>query len=176
MSAMLSQSLFASFADTAEQRYADRRVLRLQAHIASPAGPGGIQVHNLSKTGMLVEADSTATVGETIEVELPGGATRRAEVVWADDKLFGCRFAEPLTQAMLSAALLRSEPQAAEPVLGNISHQDAMARLGQHWAHEHASRPLKAEKKLPLGARMWIIGGLAVGSWAVPAAAAYLLF
>ena len=106
---MLSHALHASFADPADQRVSDRRVLRLEARVASPAGAGGVEVHNLSRTGMLLECTAGAAAGSAIEVELPGGSLHCAEVVWTDEGLFGCRFDKPLTRAQLSAALLRSE-------------------------------------------------------------------
>ncbi|WP_375290612.1 PilZ domain-containing protein [Qipengyuania sp.] len=176
MPVMLSHALTASFADSAEQRISDRRVLRLQAQIATPSGAGGIQVHNLSKTGMLVEADAPVTVGESIEVELPGGATCRAEVVWADDALFGCRFSQPLTKANLSAALLRSEPQALETPAQTITHEEARAKLETYWATESAEAANDKEAKLPIGVRALTITGLALVGWAVPAATAYVLW
>lgn len=169
---MLSTALFASFADNTEQRYADRRVLRLAAQMATASGTGGIQVHNLSRTGMLIEADASVRVGETIEVELPHGAVCRAEIVWADDALFGCHFAEPLTQAMLSAALLRAEPLPAKQPLP--ADKAATLNSSVRPAIEPASARTRDER-LPLGWRMWIIATLGTAVWAVPAAAAILL-
>ena len=172
---MLSHALYASFADSAEQRISDRRVLRLEAHVAGPVGTSGIQVHNLSQTGMLVEGDAAAAVGTTLEVELPGGTTHCAQVVWSDAGLFGCRFNQPLSQAQLSAALLRSAPQAADPVTPAPLAQDAaLARLREHWDFE-AQPAAASARKMPLGKRMWVIGGLGLACWAVPAAAAALL-
>lgn len=172
---MLSHALHASFADRSEQRASDRRVLRLEARAATPAGEGGIQVHNLSRTGMLVEAATDVPVGTNIEVELPGGARHEAQVVWSDEGLFGCRFAKPLSQATLSAALLRAVPQAAEDAAARrLTQGEAFAKLRQHWQFEHETAA-NIEKPLPLGSRLWIIGGLGLAGWAVPAAAAWML-
>ena len=171
---MLSHALYASFADSADLRASDRRVLRLGAEVATPAGKGDIEVHNLSRTGMLVEVDATLPVGAAIEVELPGGARHRAEVVWADESLLGCRFAEPLSQATLSAALLRAAPPApATPQA--ISQDEAFAKLREHWDFEDEIVPA-INKALPLGARLWIIAGLGLTGWAVPAAAAWMFW
>lgn len=173
---MLSHTLYASFADGAEQRGADRRVLRLEARVATPAGEGGIEVHNLSRTGMLVEAAGGVPVGTTIEVELPDGARHRAEVVWSDEGLFGCRFAKPLSQAALSAALLRAAPQPAEGEPRPLTQDQAFAKLREHWQFEDELAPVSARPlPLPLGARMWIIAGLGLTGWAVPAGAAWML-
>jgi hypothetical protein len=174
---MLSHALHASFADAAEQRVSDRRVLRLSAQAATPTHEAGIEVHNLSRTGMLVECDGVLEAGTMFEVELPGGARLRAEVVWSDERLFGCRFEQTLTQAQLSAALLRSARPAQEvaPLPTPLSRDEAMARLREHWDMEDDPEPL-AVAKLPVGARLWLIGGLGFAGWAVPAAAAWALF
>lgn len=167
---MLSHALHARFADTAEQRASDRRVLRLDAQADTPAGKGGILIHNLSRTGMLVESDTRLPVGTRVEIEMPGGARHRAEVVWRDAGLFGCRFTKPLSQATLSAALLRSAPLVEPPAdVGLVVDQDALARLRQHWQFEHELSPT-GEQGLPLGKRLWTIIGLGLVSWAVPTA------
>ena len=167
---MLSHALHASFADASEQRATDRRILRLEAQAATPGGKGGIQIHNLSRTGMLVESGAAVAVGTDIEVELPGGARHRAEVVWRDADLFGCRFAKPLSQATLSAALLRAAPLLPSAADAARTHEsEALARLRRHWNFEDDAAPAN-ETGLPLGKRMWIIAGLAVAGWAVPTA------
>ena len=66
-----------------------------------PAGEGGIEVHNLSRTGMLVESTTAVPAGTVLEVELPSGTSHRAKVVWTDEGLFGCRFERPLSRAIL---------------------------------------------------------------------------
>lgn len=173
---MLRQALPASFNDAAEQRASDRRVLRLAAQAETIDNECGIEVHNLSRTGMLVECDPALPVGTMFDCELPGGTRHRAEVVWSDERLFGCRFEQTLKQAELSAALLRSDPRVTEPeVPGPLSHDEAMARLREHWGTEQ-ELPQDFETKLPLAKRLWIITGLSLAGWAVPAAAAWVLF
>lgn len=176
LAGMLSHALHASFADTANQRVSDRRVLRLEARVATPHGEGGIQVHNLSRSGLLLEGVTDVASGHEIEVELPGGTNRRAEVIWADEALVGCRFAEPLTQAELSAALLRAAPTSAAPTHPRpLTQAEALAKLREHWAEESDGARGDAERKLPLGTRLWLITGLAAAGWALPAAAAALM-
>jgi hypothetical protein len=90
-------------------------------------------------------------------------------VVWRDADLFGCRFARPLSQATLSAALLRAAPllppaaAAARP-----GENAALARLRRQWNFE-GDAASSSKSILPLGRRMWIIAGLAVAGWAIPA-------
>ncbi len=173
---MLSQALYAHFADPAEQRVSDRRVLRLEAQVATSSGEGGIQIHNLSRTGMLVEYAANVAIGTDIEVEMPGGARHGAEVVWRDAELFGCRFSKPLSQATLSAALLRATP-AGPPVADTALLVDngALARLREHWDFEHEI-PVSGKPALPLHTRLWAIIGLGLASWAVPTAIVAWMF
>ena len=166
---MLSHALHASFADASEQRATDRRVLRLEAQAATPAGDGGIQIHNLSRTGMLAESTAALPIGSSIEVEMAGGARQRAEVVWRDADLFGCRFTKPLSQATLSAALLRAKPLTpSAPEAAKMGESDALTRLREHWNSESA--PVANDNRLPVGKRAWIIVGLALAGWAAPTA------
>lgn len=166
---MLSHALHASFADASEQRATDRRVLRLEARAATPKGEDGIQIHNLSRTGMLAESAAALPVGTGIEVEMAGGARHRAEVVWRDADLFGCRFTKPLSQATLSAALLRAAPLVAPGVATAIGNNEVLARLREHWDFEDSTE-LAGEPTMPLGKRMWAIVGLGFVAWAVPTA------
>ena len=174
---MLNHALYASFADPAEQRVSDRRVLRLEARAATPAGDGGIEVHNLSRTGMLVECGGAVSIGSSIEVKLPGGTSHRATVVWSDEQLFGCRFEDRLTQGELSAALLRAASTTSQAPGAIASHDQALTRLREAWSEEQETtspRP-EANGKLPISRRLWVILGLGLAGWAVPAAAAYLV-
>lgn len=174
---MLSHALQASFSDSADQRGSDRRVLRLQARVATPAGEGGIQVHNLSRSGMLLESLGGIVAGDEIDVELPGGTSHRAEVVWADETLFGCRFFQALTQAQLSAALLRSAPLEVPAPPTPLTPAEALAKLHEHWDDEPEPQTVSRRvRKLPLGKRLWVIAGLGLTGWAVPAAAAWALW
>lgn len=177
MPRMLNHALTASFADASEQRYSDRRVLRLEAKVATPAGEEGVRVHNLSRTGMLVECVAAVEVGASIEVELPDGKIHRAEIVWADEGLVGCRFEFPLSQATLSAALLRSAPETAADAVATVTaaHAKTLEKLRQTWATEE-HRSAANDTRLPMGKRMWVIGGLALAGWAVPAASAWAFF
>ena len=167
---MPSRALQASFSEDLEQRAADRRILKLEARAATPVGRGGVNVHNLSPTGLMIEGKARLEAGHEIEVELPGGTTHRARVIWAEDGLAGCRFARPLSKAQLSAALLRSEPREAV-VLSPAKAAPPIAAAEQL----QPGQPLSEERLLPLPTRMRIIAALALAAWAVPAATAWLL-
>lgn len=90
------------------QTRAPRRLLRLPAVGTLATGERAeVLVHNVSATGLLIECDTGLEIGETIEVELPQAGAIVAEVVWASAALFGCRFDEAISEAVLSAAQLR---------------------------------------------------------------------
>ncbi|WP_133364886.1 PilZ domain-containing protein [Qipengyuania sediminis] len=167
---MLTQVLHASVSEPCEQRANDRRVLRLEARAEGPAGGSGIEVHNLSRTGMLVESRIVLAIGTILEVALPGGSEHRAEIVWTDESLFGCRFETPLTKAQLSAAILRADPLPAAAPTPPAADQ-GLARLQAQWPFEDESDQSDEDQRLPLGKRIWVIGSLATATWSVPVGA-----
>lgn len=94
------------------RRRSSRREMKLRARGA--AGPGeasDVLIRNLSTTGMLLEAATQLEVGQKITLDLPQIGHASAEIVWAGEELFGCAFDRPLSEAAVSAAQLRSEPQ-----------------------------------------------------------------
>ncbi len=119
---------------------------------------------------MLAESAAALPIGTGIEVEMAGGARHRAEVVWRDADLFGCRFTKPLSQAILSAALLRAAPLAPPSTdAALVMNNGAIARLRKRWDFE-GDAAATDNSALPLGQRMWIIVGLGLAGWAVPTA------
>lgn len=97
----------------------DRRPLRLL--IAGRAGDATrlVRVHNLSTTGMLIEAEPAMDQGEVFVCELPLAGLNTVSVVWRSGNFSGCSFQQPISEAAVSAALLLglkslNEPQAAE--------------------------------------------------------------
>lgn len=93
-----------------DARGAERRELRLQTRGMLPDGvETNVTAHNISTTGMLIETDLKLSNGDRLSLELPEAGSVAAEVVWSSDKLFGCRFIQPLTAASLAASQLRSD-------------------------------------------------------------------
>ena len=73
-------------------------------------------IHDLSEEGLLIESAIPLAEGELIEVMLPETGSAQATVAWASDRFFGCRFVEPVSTGVVSAALLRSPaPGKASP-------------------------------------------------------------
>lgn len=91
--------------DGTNRRGSPRRRLLLEA-----AGPADAKVviHDLSRTGLLIETSVSLSAGVSFQVQLPEAGTAQAEIVWNSGRFFGCRFKEPISNAVLSAALLRS--------------------------------------------------------------------
>ncbi len=99
----------------ASRRGEPRRTLRLQAGgERSDGADASVTIHNASRTGLLIESETALEIGEVIAVALPEGVPVQAEIVWESDQFYGCRFKEPISEAALSAAQLRSEPDRAE--------------------------------------------------------------
>ena len=91
------------------QQRADR--LRLNLAVAGAVAPGQgteVIVHNLSVSGVLIETAADLTMGQDIAIALPEAGDVVASVVWQSERLYGCRFRQPLPRAALSAARLRN--------------------------------------------------------------------
>jgi PilZ domain-containing protein len=94
-----------------DRRSSARRSLRLETESSTPSTPQTqVVVHDLSQAGLLIEASVDLSVGDRLEVHLPEAGTAEAEVVWSSGRFFGCRFAEPISAASVSAALLKARP------------------------------------------------------------------
>jgi hypothetical protein len=94
---------------TGERRSSPRRKLRLEAEgVSATAGDTQVVIHDLSEDGLLVESAVALAEGDVLDVVLPEAGTAHAEVAWASDRFFGCKFNRPISTAAVSAALLRS--------------------------------------------------------------------
>lgn len=158
---MLRSLLQGSLDQLADHRGAERHVLRLSAAIDADSDCA-ITVHNLSRTGMLVASDAALAKGEEIIVEFAGGGRHNAEIVWGDDRLFGCRFTQPLSRGQLSAALLRAPPLDTSAV---VDESGSLSR----------ALPDLDPGALTLQAKAWIIVAAALACWAGLAGTTYLL-
>jgi hypothetical protein len=95
--------------------------MRLRVESANAVAAASATVRNLSETGLLIEADDGFAVGDSLTVKLPMAGEVDATVIWARAPFYGCEFAQRLSRAVVSAALLRSpidEPAVA--LLGPI--------------------------------------------------------
>lgn len=168
---MALQSRSASL-ETADHRGKLRRTLRLQLDATVQAGRfSEVTVHNLSETGVLVEANGGMAIGEWIQVELPHAGLKSAQVVWTSEQLFGCKFAEEVPPAAVSAALLRApfDVAALPSFTGSSTHPESRSQTTEGDAAPDSD-------KLPIRTRALIILGLALACWAAVGAVFAALF
>ena len=99
-----------------DRRGNSRRTLRLAADTWLVAGTSssGI-IHDVSRSGMLIDCDLDLPVGDVFGVELPYAGRVNAKVVWRQESIFGCEFEKPIPLAAVSACLLRAEPELPGP-------------------------------------------------------------
>jgi len=109
-----------------------RRTIRLETLGASASGDTArVTIHNISTTGMLIESTQPLGLDERLAIELPDAPGTRATVVWESGALHGCKFVSPLSDAVLSAAELRSAAAfELEPAPGRAGPRESFgARL-----------------------------------------------
>lgn len=96
-----------------ETRATTRRALKLAVRSHSPAvGELQVVVHNISRTGLLVEApEGSLAVGDGLLLEVPEAGPVESKVVWESGGFFGCKFRTAVSQAVVSGAVLQSEPR-----------------------------------------------------------------
>jgi hypothetical protein len=103
-----------------DRRTAIRRKLHLCAERLTGSGTSDVLILDISTTGLLFETTGSLSVGETIELNIPGTNSVSAVVRWSDEQRFGCKFREPITAAVLNAILRRGPSR--------IHEEDAAAR------------------------------------------------
>lgn len=69
----------------------------LRALIEGPGIRCDQRVRNLSRTGACIEHDATLTPGMVVSVSMGAIASIEAKVMWANAKLAGVHFAEPVS-------------------------------------------------------------------------------
>jgi hypothetical protein len=148
-----------------ERRADDRRKLRLEAYGSTAAGRTDVLLLDVSTTGILLQTGADLRQGETIELELPGERGAQAVVKWSSGNLFGCEFLQPVSDAMVSAALLRSPhllPGSQSPATDTIA-TDGVDDLPD------------AVNKLPRPVRLQVIVGTTLLIWSAIAVGAFVL-
>ena len=138
---MALQSREASFETSIDKRNFRRHrlILEVEARDSRPTS-GTVTVYDISNTGLLIETNSSLSIGEMIEVQLPLVGFQTAEIVWTSGHLVGCKFSHALTQGAVSAARLGAGPallRESSPVVSThqVSFGDALEQhrflLGQ---------------------------------------------
>lgn len=74
-----------------------------------------IQLHELSRTGFLMDCDGPLGVGEPLAIRLDGIGEFAARTIWACGSLIGCEFQSKLASGACSEALLKARPAMTKP-------------------------------------------------------------
>lgn len=94
-----------------ERRGAVRRRLCLEAEAVLSADlTAPVIVHELSRTGFLMEAAGRIAIGDPLQLQMADLAPIAAQVIWNCGSHYGCEFQRPLPKAVLSTALLKARP------------------------------------------------------------------
>lgn len=118
-----------------DDRSAVRRTLCLEVEASTSEHLTKARIHNLSETGLLIEAAPGLSVGDMVEVSLPLTDGVSATVIWVDGPYLGCEFERPVSRAVVSASVLRSPPghfHAADVDLDATHHSDLLDILEIH--------------------------------------------
>ena len=140
------------------RRASPRRTLHLQSTLVD--GGEEVIIHDISHTGLLLETPALLTERQALDVDLPEVGIVQANVVWRSSRFVGCRFASPVSQAAVSAALLRNPIARPE----EISEDRAWEKLGELCQLPEQER---GRDGLPIAARASIIVGASLLLWAL---------
>ena len=167
--------------ESTERRVAPRRRLKLDvAGSVRSAADVEVVVHDLSVTGLLIEAAVDLQTGDRLGVEIPGAGAAEAVVMWRSGNYFGCEFSQRIPKAALSTAVLRSapEPQPLSPPLPRPPWQPAPrqdevgAALSGPTSDPRDAYPVNA---LSPRRKLAVLLGLSLGSWAFIAVIMWLV-
>lgn len=134
-----------------DRRIAHRRLLRLPVAGAVRNSTGvDVFIHDLSRSGLLIETWTELAVGDQIEVDLPEAGMIVARIVWCTGRFFGCQFNSIIPAAAVSAAMLKN------PIDRPADNAETQSP---------ATEASESVEILPLRTRMWIVLGLGSAAW-----------
>ena len=95
-----------------DARRQDRSAVVVPGRINDVGARSLCRVADLSITGARLQTHTALTPGTSVIVTLPGQTPRDATIVWSDGHTAGCKFVEPLSEALLDVlvALYRFTP------------------------------------------------------------------
>lgn len=170
--------------EASERRVAPRRQLKLDV-VGTVRSVGDIEVavHDLSATGLLIEAAADLQVGDRLEVAIDGASAAEAVVVWTSGRFFGCEFPRTLSKSALSAAELRSAPQRppmaqADSAPAQNFQLEQRPRLEFDFTPSNQTVPDEATRPDPdlsPGNKLLILLGLSLTGWALVALMVWLI-
>src|SRR5690348_5894958 len=138
--------------ESQNRRSAQRRQLSLGA-VLPDTGDEAV-IHDLSTTGILIHTGADLATFEQLQLDLPEAGPIVATVIWSSGQYFGCEFHQPLSQASVSAALLRSPfTRPATETASAIENEEEAAEIGGD--------------RYPLAVRLRVILGASLLLWAL---------
>jgi hypothetical protein len=149
-------------ASTADRRGRRRRKISLGSSLE--ASGEVVTIHDVSSTGMLIETSPEFSAVGPLEIDLPEAGMTQAVVVWNSGQFYGCEFKKPISQAAISAALLRSPPARLHKPEPALPIQELAERIISR-TKEDSRRDLLEENKAPYAVRLRVILGAALVLW-----------
>jgi len=117
---------------------------------------------------MLIETKADLAPFDSLQIELPEVGFTQAIIIWNSGRFYGCEFNEPVSQAAVSAALLRSVPKkpvelvAATSVVERKIPTAADVPAGQGQTDSDLE-----DEKASVSTRLRVIFGSAIILWAL---------
>lgn len=145
--------------EPANRRFSPRRRLRLGS--VSTSLNREVLIHDISPTGLLLETSAKLRAFDRLDVELPEAGSRQAVVVWTSGRYFGCQFAQPLSKAAVSAALLLS------PIAGTAAPRLATTTDATVQAEADTEVEEVGGRELSFGMKLRIVLGMSLVLWAL---------
>lgn len=128
--------------------------VRLHDHLVTP-----VLMHELSRTGFLMQCDAPVGVGERFDIELQESGHHAARAIWACGSLIGCEFQDKLSVSRFSEVLLRARPRNSSTGWTNVAQA------------ESALCPVESGDAAKAGRSAALIVAISVGLWATAALA-----
>ena len=112
-----------------ELRGGSRRRVRVNVNLAVETGSARVLVHDLSTTGLRIQTEADLSIGDTVSIEFPDIPPIEAYIVHGTRGIYGCEFVTPISQAAVSAAVLKSP--IAKDLSGSMTEVPLGANLSQ---------------------------------------------
>ena len=111
------------------ERREPRLVLQLNTGVGQAGQAFDAEIMNLSRDGMLVRTQAELTLEEPIEVVLPQSGAVQATVVWSADGMYGCSFAETISEDELQAANDLAKEEGEDGRRVGVDHETLGSRI-----------------------------------------------
>lgn len=151
-------------ASTADRRGRRRRKISLGSSLH--ASGEIVTIHDVSSTGMLIETSPEFSAVGPLEIDLPEAGLTKAVIVWNSGQFYGCEFKKPISQAAISAALLRSPPASLPKGELALPIQERAARIMSRM-DENPGQDFLEDDKAAYGVRLRVILGSALLLWSL---------